>query len=114
MQSIIDKINIDKLKKNVSKFKVGDSVHVHTKVSEGDKDRIQVFSGIVISRKGRGINETFTVRRISHGEGAEKIFPINSPIVFKIVIDRVSVTMKARMYYIRNLIGRNANKVKES
>ena len=79
MNSIIDAIEREQFKKEITSFKVGDGVRVHTRVVEGDKERIQIFSGIVIGRKGRGLNETFTVRRISYGEGVERIFPLHSP-----------------------------------
>lgn len=95
-------------------FRVGDGVRVHTKVREGDKERIQIFSGIVIARKGSGIGESFTVRRISYGEGVERVFPLNSPNVVKIVVDRKSVPMRARLYYLRKRVGKSATKVRES
>ncbi len=82
MNRIIDIIEKEQ-QKDGTKFKVGDSVRVHTRVVEGDKERIQMFSGIVIGRKGRGLNETFTVRRISYGEGVERVFPVNSPRIAK-------------------------------
>jgi large subunit ribosomal protein L19 len=113
MQAILENITKDQLKTDLVKFKVGDGVRVHTKVREGDKERIQIFAGIVICRKGRGISETFTVRRISYGEGVERVFPVNSPNIEKIEVDRESVTMRARMYYLRSRIGKQANKVKE-
>ncbi|MBC2593375.1 50S ribosomal protein L19 [Ruficoccus amylovorans] len=113
MQAILEDITKDQLKTDLVKFKVGDGVRVHTKVREGDKERIQIFAGIVICRKGRGIAETFTVRRISYGEGVERVFPVNSPNIDKIEVDRESVTMRARMYYLRGRIGKQANKVKE-
>lgn len=113
MQAILEDITKEQLKEDRNRFKVGDGVRVHTKVREGDKERIQVFAGIVISRKGRGIAESFTVRRISYGEGVERVFPVHSPNIEKIEIDRESVTMRARMYYLRGRIGKQANKVKE-
>jgi large subunit ribosomal protein L19 len=99
--------------KNRTEFKVGDGVKVNTKVKEGDKFRIQTFAGIVISRQGGGIGETFTVRRISYGEGVERCFPVNSPNIDSIEVDRESITMKARLYYLRDLVGKDAVKVKE-
>ncbi|MCC5834237.1 MAG: 50S ribosomal protein L19 [Opitutales bacterium] len=113
MNSIINEITADQLKDDRSNFKVGDGVRVHTRVREGNKERIQVFAGIVIARKGSGIHETFTVRRISFGEGVERVFPVHSPNIEKIEVDRESVTMRARMYYLRDRIGKAANKVKE-
>lgn len=94
-------------------FKVGDGVKIHLRVVEGDKERIQIFAGIVIAHKGHGINEMFTVRRVAHGEGVERIFPIHSPSIVKIEVDRESVPMRARLYYLRSLQGKRASKVKE-
>lgn len=94
-------------------FKVGDGVKVNTKVKEGDKFRIQTFAGIVISRQGGGIAETFTVRRISYGEGVERCFPVNSPNIDSIEVDRESIPMKAKLFYLRDLVGKTATKVKE-
>ena len=112
-QAILEEITKDQLIEGRSDFKVGDGVRVHLKVKEGDKTRIQVFAGIVISRKGSGIQENFTVRRIASGVGVEKVFPVNSPSIEKIEVDRESVTMRARMYYMRDRIGKAANQVKE-
>ena len=97
--------------RNVPSFKVGDGVKVHTKVREGDKERTQLFAGIVIARKGHGIHETFTVRRISYGEGVERVFPVNSPNIEKIEVDRESEVGRARRYYLRNLKGKAAMQV---
>ncbi|MEM9227443.1 MAG: 50S ribosomal protein L19 [Verrucomicrobiota bacterium] len=113
MQAILEDITNEQLKDDRGHFKVGDGVRVHTKVREGDKERIQIFAGIVISRKGRGIAETFTVRRISYGEGVERVFPVHSPNIEKVEVDRESITLRARMYYLRGRIGKQANKVKE-
>jgi len=88
-------------------------VRVHTKVREADKERIQIFSGIVIARKGHGIHESFTVRRISYGEGVERVFPVNSPNIEKIEIERESEPMKARLYYLRNRTGKAAVAIRE-
>ncbi|HEY4301847.1 MAG TPA: 50S ribosomal protein L19 [Candidatus Didemnitutus sp.] len=113
MNPIIKDITSSQVKKDVTTFKVGDGVRVHTKVREGDKERIQVFSGVVIARKGHGIHETFTVRRISYGEGVERVFPVNSPNVEKIEVDRNSEPGKARLYYLRHRTGKAAMAVKE-
>ncbi|HKJ90095.1 MAG TPA: 50S ribosomal protein L19 [Oceanipulchritudo sp.] len=113
MNAVINEITQEQLKPDRDNFKVGDGVRVHTRVREGNKERIQVFAGIVICRKGSGIHETFTVRRISFGEGVERVFPVHSPGIEKIEVDRESVTMRARMYYLRDRIGKAANKVKE-
>lgn len=113
MNATIESITADQLIPGREKFKVGDGVRVHTRVREGDKERIQIFAGVVIARKGRGINETFTVRRISSGVGVEKVFPVHSPNIVEIEVDRESITMRARMYYLRNRIGKAATQVKE-
>ncbi len=112
-QELLKEITKDQIKADIVNFKVGDGVRVHTKVREGDKERIQVFAGIIIARKGSGIHETFTVRRISYGEGVERVFPINSPNIAKIEVDRESVPMRARLYYLRDRVGKEASKVKE-
>ncbi|HLP01171.1 MAG TPA: 50S ribosomal protein L19 [Opitutaceae bacterium] len=113
MNPIIKEITAPQLKNDIPAFKVGDGVRVHTKVREGDKERIQVYSGIVIARKGHGIHETFTVRRISYGEGVERVFPVNSPMIEKIEIERESQPMRARLYYLRDRVGKKAVQVKE-
>ena len=110
-QELLKEITQGQIKAEKAAFKVGDGVRVHTKVREGDKERIQVFAGIVIARKGSGIHETFTVRRISYGEGVERVFPVNSPNVEKVEVE--SVPMRARLYYLRDRVGREASKVKE-
>ena len=101
-----------KAKEAVPEFNVGDSVRVHVKIKEGDKERIQVYSGVVIARDGGGANETFTVRRVSFGIGVEKVFPIHSPRVDKITVDRKGQVRRAKLYYIRGKIGKKA-KIKE-
>ncbi len=113
MNPIIKEITSSQVKTDIPPFKVGDGVRVHTKVREGDKERVQIFSGIVIARKGHGIHETFTVRRISYGEGVERVFPVNSPNIEKIEIERESEPMKARLYYLRRRTGKAAVAVKE-
>jgi large subunit ribosomal protein L19 len=112
MNRIIDIIEKEQ-QKDGAKFKVGDSIHVHTRVVEGDKERIQVFSGIVIGRKGRGLNATFTVRRISYGEGVERVFPLNSPRIAKIEIETEGRARRARLNYLRRRKGKEATTVKE-
>jgi len=112
MKPVIKEITAAQLKKDLPPFKVGDGVRVHTKVREGDKERIQVFAGIVIARKGHGIHESFTVRRISYGEGVERVFPVNSPMVDKIEVERESKPMRARLYYLRDRVGKRAVQVK--
>ena len=112
MNPIINEITAQQVKKDIAPFKVGDGVRVHTKVREGDKERVQIYSGIVIARKGHGIHESFTVRRISYGEGVERVFPVNSPNIEKIEVERDSENMKARLYYLRHRTGKAAVAVK--
>jgi len=112
-QALLDKIEKEQYRKEALKFSVGDSVRVHTKVVEGDKERIQVFAGVVIGRRGHGLNEMFTVRRISYGEGVERIFPVNSPRVDKIEIERQGDVRRAKLTYLRKRIGKGATLVKE-
>ena len=94
------------LKKDIPQFRVGDTVDVHTRIVEGDKERIQVFSGTVIMKKGAGINETFTVRRIVNNEGVERIFPIHSPYIAKVVVKRSGETRRAKLFYLRQRVGK--------
>ena len=103
---IIDQVEADYLKKDVPQFTVGDTVDVHTRIVEGDKERIQVFSGTVIMKKGRGINETFTVRRIVNNEGVERIFPLHSPFISKVVVKRGGETRRAKLFYLRDRVGK--------
>jgi large subunit ribosomal protein L19 len=112
MNRIIDNIEKEQLKEGTS-FKVGDSVRVHTRVVEGDKERIQIFSGIVIGRKGRGINETFTVRRISYGEGVERVFPLHSSRIAKVEVETEGKARRAKLNYLRGLKGKEATTVRE-
>ena len=112
-QAILDKIESEQFRKNPMEFGVGDTVRVHTKVVEGDKERIQVFTGVVIGKRGRGLNETFTVRRISYGEGVERVFPVHSPRVDKIEVERKGAVRRAKLTYLRKRIGKGAVAVKE-
>ena len=112
MNPVIKEITAHQVKSDLPPFKVGDGVRVHTKVREGDKERVQIFAGIVIARKGTGIHENFTVRRISYGEGVERVFPVNSPNIEKIEIEKESENMKARLYYLRDRLGKAAVAVK--
>lgn len=112
-QAILDKIESEQFRKEPLVFAVGDTVRVHTKVIEGDKERIQVFAGVVIGRRGRGLNSTFTVRRISYGEGVERIFPVHSPRVEKIEVERQGSVRRAKLTYLRKRIGKGAVSVKE-
>ena len=112
-QALFDKIESEQFRKEPANFNVGDSVKVHTKVVEGDKERIQVFSGVVIGRRGRGLNSTFTVRRISYGEGVERVFPLHSPRVDKVEVERQGNVRRAKLTYLRNRVGKGATLVKE-
>src|SRR5947209_9857936 len=112
-QLIFDKIESEQLRKVPAIFNVGDSVRVHTKVVEGDKERIQVFVGVVIGMRGRGLNSTFTVRRISYGEGVERVFPLHSPRVEKVEVERQGDVRRAKLTYLRKRLGKGATLVKE-
>lgn len=112
-QALLDKIQSEQFRKDDAKFGVGDSVKVHTKVVEGEKERIQIFAGVVIGKRGRGLNETFTVRRISYGEGVERVFPLHSPRVDKIEVERSGAVRRAKLTYLRKRLGKGATLVKE-
>ena len=104
---IIEAVEKDYLKTdNAPQFEIGDTVDVHTRIVEGDKERVQVFSGTVIMRKGRGINETFTVRRIVNNEGVERIFPVHSPFIAKLVVKRGGEARRAKLFYLRDRVGK--------
>jgi large subunit ribosomal protein L19 len=104
----LDFVENELLRRDLPPFKVGDTVAVHVKVREGDKERIQLFQGLVIRRKGGGISETFTVRKISSGVGVERIFPVQSPLVTKIDIKSRGFVRRAKLYYLRGLTGKKA------
>jgi len=112
-QALLEKIESEQYRKDKADFAVGDSVRVHTKVVEGDKERIQVFAGVVIGKRGRGLNETFTVRRISYGEGVERVFPLHSPRVDKIEVERKGEVRRAKLTYLRKRLGKGATLVRE-
>jgi len=111
--NIIDTLAKEQQKNDVANFKVGDGVRVHTRVREGDKERIQIFAGIVIGRKGTGINQTFTVRRISYGEGVERVFPVHSPRVAKVEVEKQGKARRAKLNYLRTRKGKEATSVRE-
>jgi large subunit ribosomal protein L19 len=113
MNQIIDAIEKEQHRGDVTPFSVGDSVRVHTRVVEGDKERVQIFAGIVIGRKGRGLNETFTVRRISYGEGVERVFPLHSPRIAKVEVEQQGRARRARLNYLRGRKGKEATAVRE-
>jgi large subunit ribosomal protein L19 len=112
-QILLNKIESEQFRKDNAQFGVGDSVKVHTKVVEGDKERIQIFSGVVIGKRGAGLNETFTVRRISYGEGVERVFPLHSPRVDKIEVERHGSVRRAKLTYLRKRLGKGATLVRE-
>jgi large subunit ribosomal protein L19 len=99
--ALLEKVEQSQLKEQAPEFRVGDSVRVHVKIKEGDKERVQVYGGMVIARDGGGSNETFTVRRISYGEGVERVFPVHSPYVVKVEVDRTGMARQAKLYYMR-------------
>src|SRR5213596_1441115 len=112
-QALLDRIESEQFRKYAAEFGVGDSVRVHTKVVEGDKERIQIFSGVVIGRRGHGLNEMFTVRRISYGEGVERVFPVHSPRIAKIEVEQEGRVRRARLNYLRTRKGKEATAVRE-
>jgi len=112
-QAILDKIEAKQIRNDRTEFSVGDTVRVHTKVKEGDKERIQQFPGVVMGIRGHGMNKTFTVRRISHGEGVERVFPVHSPKIDKVEVERRGSVRRAKLTYLRKRIGKGAVAVKE-
>ncbi len=112
-QALLHKIQSEQFRKDASSFNVGDTVRVHTKVVEGDKERIQIFTGVVIGKRGRGLNETFTVRRISYGEGVERVFPMHSPRIDKVEVEREGQVRRAKLTYLRKRVGKGATLVRE-
>jgi large subunit ribosomal protein L19 len=102
----LDAIEKDWTRKKPLKYDVGDSVEVHVKIIEGDRERIQLFSGVVIAKRHEGLSETFTVRRIVQGEGVERIFPVNSPRVVDVVVKKKGNVRRAKLHYLRNRVGR--------
>ena len=106
--NIIDKLEAGLLRHDLPRLSPGDTVKVHVKVREGEKERIQVFNGLVIARKGGGVRETFTVRKISQGIGVERTFPVHSPVLEKIEVERHGVVRRAKLYYLRKLRGKAA------
>lgn len=110
--NVIDKIEKQQCRQDIPEFNVGDTVRVYNKIVEGNNERIQLFTGVVIARSGSGIREMFTVRRVSFGIGVEKVFPLNTPRIEKIEVERKGHVRRAKLYYLRDKIGKNA-KVKE-
>ncbi|MBQ4631342.1 MAG: 50S ribosomal protein L19 [Clostridia bacterium] len=110
--NIIESLTSDQIRTDLPKFNIGDTVKVHVKIVEGTRERIQTFEGTVIAKKHGGIQETFTVRRISYGVGVERTFPVNSPKIAKIEITRQGKVRRAKLYYLRDRVGK-ATRVKE-
>jgi len=105
-QQILEKVSSGHLKTDLPRFDVGDTINVHCRIVEGDKERIQVFQGTLLSRKGRGINEMITVRRIVDGQGVERVFPIHSPRVAKFEVVRRADARRSKLYYLRERTGK--------
>jgi len=105
-QELIRKVEKSGIKEEAPQFSVGDTVDVHCRILEGDKERIQVFNGVVIGRSGSGTREMFTVRRIVQGEGVERKFPVHSPRIAKVVVTRSSVVRRAKLYFLRDRVGK--------
>lgn len=112
MQNIIADITKDQLRADLPTFRPGDTVRVHVKVVEGTRERIQVYEGVVIGRRGGGISETFTVRKISYGVGVERTFPVHTPKIARLEVTRRGKVRRAKLYYLRNLRGKAA-RIKE-
>lgn len=110
--NVLDQIEAEQFRKKKLTYDVGDTVDVHVKIKEGEKERIQVFSGVVIKKKGGGLRETFTVRRIVQNQGVERIFPLHSPKIVDIVVTRKGRVRRAKLYYLRNRKGK-ATRLKE-
>ena len=110
--NIIQILEQEQLRQDIPSFKAGDTVRVHVKVVEGNRERIQVFEGVVINRQGSGVRETFTVRRVSYNVGVERTFPVHSPRIEKIEVMRRGIVRRAKLYYLRNLTGKAA-RIKE-
>lgn len=108
MSAILDKINAEQLQETPPSFTIGDSVKVHLRIKEGGKERIQVFSGTVIARDGSGSTETFTVRRISFGEGVERVLPVHSPKIAKVEVERSGRVRRSKLYYLRGRSGKSS------
>ncbi len=109
--ALIQKLESKQLKKNIISFRVGDTVRIHTRIIEGEKERVQVFTGTVIARKGTGLSETFSVHRVAYGEGMERVFLLHSPRIAKMEVIKEGVTRRSKLYYLRGTSGK-ASKVK--
>lgn len=109
--AIIQKLESQQIKKSITKFEIGDTVKVHLRIIEGDKERLQVFTGTVIARKGAGLSETFSVHRVAYGEGMERVFMLHSPRIAKIEVMKEGHVRRSKLYYLRGTSGK-ASKVK--
>jgi large subunit ribosomal protein L19 len=112
MQNIIDEITKEQLRTDLPAFRPGDTVRVHVKVVEGTRERVQVYEGVVIKRRGGGISETFTVRKVSYGVGVERTFPVHTPKIANLEVVRYGKVRRAKLYYLRELRGKKA-RIKE-
>lgn len=110
--NLLDTVDARSLRKDIPNFRPGDELKVHVRVIEGNKSRVQVFQGLVISRRGSGIRETFTVRKVSYGVGVERVFPVHAPVIEKIEVVRKGEVRRAKLYYLRDLRGKAA-KIRE-
>ena len=106
-QQILAKVEASSLKSEVPKFAIGDTVDVHTRILEGEKERVQIFNGVVIAKSGAGSREMFTVRRIVAGEGVERKFPLHSPKIARVEVKRSGVSRRAKLYYLRDRVGKS-------
>ncbi len=106
-QQILAKVEASSLKTEVPKFAIGDTVDVHTRILEGEKERVQIFNGVVIAKSGAGSREMFTVRRIVAGEGVERKFPLHSPKIARVEVKRSGVSRRAKLYYLRDRVGKS-------
>ena len=106
-QQLIESLNADYLKTDIPRFDIGDTINVHVRIVEGDKERTQVFQGVLISRKGRGIDEMITVRRIVDDIGVERTWPINSPLISKFEVVRRGDARRAKLYFLRDRVGKS-------
>ncbi|MBS4166352.1 MULTISPECIES: 50S ribosomal protein L19 [unclassified Neochlamydia] len=109
--ALVEMIQNEQLKKDIPNFRIGDTIRVHTRIIEGQKERIQVFTGTVIARKGAGLSETFSLHRVAYGEGMERLFPLHSPRIAKIEVVKEGQVRRAKLYYLRGTSGK-ASKVK--
>lgn len=106
-QEIIENINKDALKTDIPRLDIGDTINVHYRIVEGQKERVQVYQGVLITRRGRGINETITVRRVINDYGIERTFPINSPMIAKLEVVRRADARRAKLYFLRDRVGKS-------